>query len=161
LGDPFVLLHEGRYYLFGTTSSNEGFQYYTSHDLVHWTPGGWALRKTEDSWAEAAFWAPEVEFYRGRFYMTYSGWVRGVKPARLLTALAVSDRPEGPYRDLHAPWFDDGQSAIDSHLFVDSGDVPYLFYSRNGQKDGYSHGVIYAVTLARDLSKPRRAARRG
>ena len=154
MGDPFVLRHGAIYYLFGTTSSNEGFEYYTSADLVHWTHGGWAWRKTADSWAEAAFWAPEVKFYRGRFYMTYSGRLRGVKPARLLTALAVSDKPEGPYRDLHAPWFDDGYSAIDSHLFVDSDDIPYLFYSRNGQQDGYSYGVIYGVALAGDLSKP-------
>jgi hypothetical protein len=27
-------------------------------------------------------------------------------PPRLLIALAVSDNPEGPYRDLHAPWFE-------------------------------------------------------
>ena len=26
---------------------------------------------------------------------------------------------KGPYEDLHAPWFDQGYSAIDSHIFVD------------------------------------------
>jgi len=153
IGDPFVLLHEGKYYLFGTTSSNEGFQYYTSEDLVHWKPGGWAWRKTETSWADANFWAPEVKFYRGKFYMTYSGRVRGSNPARMLVALAVSDRPEGPYRDLYAPWFDAGYSAIDAHIFVDTDGTPYVYFSPNGKKDGYLFGYISGARLAPDLSK--------
>jgi GH43 family beta-xylosidase len=155
MGDPFVLQHAGKYYLFGTTSSNTGFQYYTSEDLVYWKPGGWAYQKTENSWADALFWAPEVKFYRGKFYMTYSGRVRGSNPAlwKMLTALAVSDKPEGPYRDLHAPWFDAGYSAIDGHIFVDTDGAPYLYFSRNGSQDGYSYGVNYGVALAGDLSK--------
>ncbi len=153
MGDPFVLLHEQKYYLFGTTAASQGFEYYTSSDLVHWTRGGWALRKTEDGWADANFWAPEVIHYRGRFYMTYSARVRGSNPARMLTALAVSDRPEGPYRDLYAPWFDAGYSAIDAHIFVDSDGAPYLYFSQNGARDGYSYGLINGVALSSDLAK--------
>jgi beta-xylosidase len=151
MGDPFVLRHGRTYYLLGTTSTQEGFQYFTSMDLVHWKPGGWAWRKTADSWAEDLFWAPELIHYRGRFYMTYSGRVRGARTWHMLTALAVSDKPEGPYRDLYAPWFDAGYSAIDAHIFVDSG-KPYLYFSRNGSRDGYSYGAIYGVALSRDLS---------
>ena len=40
MGDPFVLQHGGRYYLFGTNASNEGFKCLESTDLVHWTPKG-------------------------------------------------------------------------------------------------------------------------
>jgi hypothetical protein len=36
----------------------------------------------------------------------------------LLIGLAVADRPEGPFTDLHAPWFDPGYSTIDGHLLV-------------------------------------------
>lgn len=156
MGDPFVLQHAGKYYLFGTTSSSTGFRYYSSEDLAHWKPGGWVYQKTEDSWADALFWAPEVKFYRGKFYMTYSGRVRGTDPAlwKMRIALAVSDKPEGPYRDRYAPWFDAGYSAIDGHIFVDSDGSPYLYFSRNGSQDGYSYGVIYGVALAGDLSKP-------
>ncbi len=66
----------------------------------------------------------------------------------------MSDKPEGPYRDLYAPWFDPGYSAIDGHIFVDYDGRPYLYFSRNGAKDGYSYGVNYAVELSRDFSKP-------
>jgi hypothetical protein len=69
MGDPAVLRHNGRYYLFGTTKTSEGFEYYTYDDLVHWAYGGWAWRKTERSWATELFWAPEVCEYRGRFYL--------------------------------------------------------------------------------------------
>ncbi len=154
MGDPFALFHEGKYYLFGTTYTSAGFQCYTSTDLMHWKLNGWAWRKTPDCWAQGLFWAPEVKFYRGKFYMTYSGLLRGSNPAKLMMGLAVSDRPEGPYHDLHAPWFDFGYSTIDGHIFVDDDGTPYLYFSRNGAQDGYSYGINYGVQLERDLSKP-------
>ena len=154
MGDPFVLQHGGRYYLFGTNASNEGFKCWESTDLVHWTPKGWAYQETDDSWAKSHYWAPEVKEYRGKFYMTYSAMPKKADTPRLLIALAVSDKPEGPYKDLHAPWFDFGYSAIDGHIFVDDDGKPYLYFSRNGVQDGYSFGIIYGVALADDLSKP-------
>lgn len=70
-----------------------------------------------------------------------------------LIAVAVSDQLEGPFTDLHAPWFDYGFGAIDGHIFVDD-DQPYLYFSMNGEKDGYSFGIIYGIKLARDFSAP-------
>jgi len=154
MGDPFVIQHEGRYYLFGTNASNEGFKCWESTDLVHWVEKGWAYREADDSWAKSHYWAPEVKFHRGKFYMTYSAMSKIGGQSRLLIALAVSDKPEGPYRDLHAPWFDYGYSAIDGHIFVDDDGNSYLYFSRNGVQDGYSFGIIYGVALADDLSKP-------
>lgn len=154
VGDPFVLQHDGQYYLFGTNAPNKGFKCLVSKDLVSWQEKGWAYRQTPQSWARSHYWAPEVKQYRGRFYMTYSALNKAGNPPRLLIALAVSDRPEGPYEDLHAPWFDFGYSAIDGHIFVDDDGKPYLYFSRNGVQDGYSFGVNYGVALADDLSKP-------
>ena len=154
MGDPFVLQHENSYYLYGTNASNEGFKYWQSSDLVHWIERGWVYRETEQSWAKSHYWAPEVKFYRGKFYMTYSAMSKAGDTQRLLLALAVSDRPSGPYRDLRAPWFDFGYSAIDGHLFVDDDDQPYLYFSRNGVQDGYSYGMLYGVALSDDLATP-------
>lgn len=154
MGDPFAFEHDGKYYLIGTTSPGEGFQCYESTDLAHWQPKGWAWRKQADSWATAALWAPEVKFYQGKFHLTYSGLVRGSTPNKLLMGLAVSDKPEGPYQDLRTPWFDPGYSTIDGHIFVDDDGTPYLYFSRNGEQDGYSFGINYGVRLERDLSKP-------
>ncbi len=154
MGDPFVLQHGGRYYLFGTNTANDGFKCWESTDLVHWEEKGWAYRESDDSWAKSHYWAPEVKECRGKFYMTYSAMPKKAETLRLLIALAVSDKPEGPYKDLHAPWFDFGYSAIDGHIFVDDDGKPYLYFSRNGVQDGYSFGVMYGVALADDLSKP-------
>lgn len=151
IGDPFIFLATGKYYLTGSTAMNAGFEIYESTDLAHWEYRGWAWRKTENGWGEADFWAPEIKAYNGKFYMTYSARVTGSNPARRLIALAVSDSPTGPYRDLFAPWFDAGYSAIDGHIFVD--DQPYLFFSQNGHRDGYDYGIIFGVALSRDLSR--------
>lgn len=131
MGDPFVLQHGDRYFLFGTNASNEGFKCWESPDLVQWTPKGWAYQETDDSWAKSHYWAPEVKEYRGKFYMTYSAMPKSADTPRLLIALAVSDDPAGPYKDLYAPWFDFGYSAIDGHIFVDDDGKPYLYFSRN------------------------------
>ena len=87
IADPFVYKHEGVYYLTGTTG-NDGFDYYTSPDLVTWRFGGTLYRRPADHFGTDCFWAPEVKYYRGRFYMTYSC----ADPARgiLLTCLAAS-----------------------------------------------------------------------
>ena len=39
LGDPFILLHDGVYYAYGT-HSNKGIEFYTSDDLLTWKYGG-------------------------------------------------------------------------------------------------------------------------
>lgn len=154
MGDPFAFKSNGSYFLIGTTSPATGFLCYESKDLLTWKSAGWAWKKPDDCWATAPFWAPEVKEYRGKFYMTYSGLVPGSNPPRLLMALAVSDNPAGPYQDLHAPWFDPGYSTIDGHIFVDDDGTPYLYFSRNGGREGYSYGCNYGVALEQDLSKP-------
>ena len=149
LGDPFMYEHNGVYYLTGTGASSRGFPCYTSDDLKSWKYVGWLWEKNDESWATRLFWAPEVKYYKGKFYMTYSGLGKAANGLRI--ALAVSEKPEGPFTDLSAPLFDIGVGAIDGHIFVD-GDQPYLFFSINGEMDGYSYGIVYGVKLSEDLT---------
>ncbi len=154
MGDPFALWHEGSYYLFGSTCPAEGFQCYRSPDLVRWEPLGWAWRPEPGCFATNLFWAPEVEAYRGRFYLTFSGLARRSGGDLLMMGLAVADEPQGPYATLYGPWFDFGHSTIDGHIFVDDDGTPYLYYSRNGSENGCAYGINYGVRLADDLSGP-------
>lgn len=154
MGDPFVLRQQGTYFLFGTTQTDRGFEFYVSSNLVQWRRGGWAWEKSNDSWATGLFWAPEVFQYRNRFYLIYSGQLRGAPRWQMRLALAVADQAQGPYRDLHAPWFDLGESTIDGHVFIDDDGKPYLYFSRNGAKDGYLYGILCGVALEPDLSRP-------
>ena len=87
LGDPFILLHNGTYYAYGT-HSDEGIEVYISDNLKTWKYKGLALNK-KDSWADRWFWAPEVYEVNGKFYMYYS--------ADEHICVAVADSPVGPF----------------------------------------------------------------
>ena len=60
--DPYVLLHEGVYYAYGTFRSNEGVGVAVSRDLKSWdfwqgrAKDGFALHK-DDSYGDKWFWA--------------------------------------------------------------------------------------------------------
>lgn len=157
MGDPFILRYRDRYYLYGT-SAGDGFKCWTSRNLVDWQPVGYAWRKSADSWGKKDFWAPEVIRYRDKFYMIYSCTGADKKGYRL--CLADSNKPEGPFADLHAPLFDIGWSCIDGHIFMDDDGTPYLFFDKVGvvgepwakPSTGYMYGIIYAAKLKEDLS---------
>lgn len=152
VADPFVYKYDGIYYLTGTSNlpDGEGFAYYTSTDLITWEYKGVLYRKPADHIGSTAFWAPEVKYYQGKFYMTYSCYV----PARglLQTCLAVSEKPDGPFKDLHTPWFNLDYSAIDADIFVDDDGSPYVYFSRNETRDSLATGELYVAKLKRDLS---------
>lgn len=152
MGDPYMYEYHGTYYLTGTADipDGEGFPCYVSKDMVTWTYKGVLYRKSNDHIGSSEFWAPEVKFYRGKFYMTYSCYVTKQKMA--LTCLAVSDSPVGPFKDLYTPWFDMGYSAIDADIFIDTDGTPYVYYSRNEAVNHIGIGTLYVVRLKKDLS---------
>lgn len=158
MGDPFVLFNDGRYYLYGTTA-NDGFKYWTSPDLVNWTAGGYAYQRAADAPQAGSYWAPEVIRHQDKFYMVYSCEPKvpqGEKKFFRMN-LAVSDRPEGPFTDLHAPWLPYAYSTIDGDIFVDDDGTPYLYFAAVGKREKpetYIYGLIYGVELERDLSAP-------
>ncbi|MGF1449176.1 MAG: glycoside hydrolase family 43 protein [Opitutales bacterium] len=157
MGDPFVKRYGARYYLTGTTQSG-GFQYWTSPDLVNWTHGGKLFEFDDARWGERSFWAPELFSHRGKYYLAYSAAVgpRGQGPGFRM-CLAVSATPEGPYRDLHAPWCDLEVPVIDAHVFFDTDQTPYLYFTEVGIRRGAQTkllAVTYVVPLKEDLSGP-------
>ncbi|MFH0759225.1 MAG: glycoside hydrolase family 43 protein [Bacteroidota bacterium] len=156
IADPYVLFHEGSYYLYGT-STGDGFRAWQSDDLVQWEPLGYVYRPEADSWATGSFWAPEVIRYQQKFYMVFS--CRGPEGTGLRIALAVGDSPGGPFHELHLPLFDYNYSCIDGHLFIDDDGQPYLYFEKVGavgefwKGEGYLWGMIYGVKLSEDLSR--------
>lgn len=152
--DPFVLFHEGKYYLYCTTEINkeligandfstdtpegDGIYVYVSDDLKNWIKEGYALKKG-DSIGEKWFWAPEVLEYRGKFYMTYASEEH--------IAIAVADHPKGPFKQENKRWLREGM-AIDGSLFVDDDGSVYLYYVR---LDGQNR--IYVAKMTDDLSE--------
>lgn len=136
LGDPFILLHDGTYYAYGT-HSKDGIEVYVSDDLQVWKYRGLALHK-EDVWADRYFWAPEVYEIDGIFRMYYS--------ADEHICVATADNPEGPFiQKAKAPMVA-GEKCIDNSLFIDDDGTPYLFFVRFN--DGLN---VWVVELEKDL----------
>ncbi len=141
LADPFILLHEEVYYAYGT-GADDGIQVMTSNDLKAWkrvenSRGGLALHK-DDSYGEKWFWAPEVYYVNGQFYMYYS--------AEEHMCVATSNSPLGPFKqEVKKPMLE-GEKTIDNSLFIDDDGTPYLFFDRFN--DGLN---IWVAELEKDL----------
>ncbi len=88
LGDPFVLRHNGRYYLYPSTHAGEnGVRAWMSEDLIHWEDAGWVVR---DACLQNTY-APEVTYVNGRFLLVGSPFGQG-------HYLYASDSPLGPFQ---------------------------------------------------------------
>ena len=152
IGDPFVLLHGGKYYLYAT-SAEDGFLYWTSDNLKDWEKGGYCYKNP--AWGYECFWAPEVFEIDGKFYMLYTA--RWTKNKSLRIGLAVADKPEGPFVEMNdGPLFDFGYAAIDATLLTDDDGRRYIYYSRDCSEnkiDGYNTSQIYVFEISRDLKK--------
>lgn len=134
--DPFVWNHEGVYYAVGTgeaeadgKSGGRVFQMLRSTDLHSWTTLPPALIALHPDYGDA-YWAPEVAFAEGRFWMYYSVG-RGDKAHHI--RVAVSDSPGGPYTDTGSRITNSYEIpfAIDASPFRDDDGQWYLFYARD------------------------------
>jgi arabinan endo-1,5-alpha-L-arabinosidase len=133
--DPFVLRHRGVYYAFGTTggerkSDGRIFTLLRSNDLVNWRELGGALAEPTSDRAYQ-FWAPEVAYGGGTFYLYYA--MGGKEEEKFELRVATSSRPAGPYKDAGLKLLDCGENrfTIDAHPFRDDDGRWYMFYARN------------------------------
>lgn len=125
LADPFVLKWKGRYYAYGTPGHG-AIPILTSTDLVEWTPAGRALDEPPTG---SCYWAPEVAYDNGRFFLYYSCGGSEGEGHQLRVATATA--PTGPFRD-EGVVLDAGEPfTIDAHPFKDDDGSWYLFYCRD------------------------------
>ena len=134
--DPFVWRYGNVYYAIGTgelEASGEAigkvFPLLQSSDFFQWTFASSALVKPDRELGNT-FWAPAVACSGGKFYLYYSVG-QGDKNHQL--RVAVSQRPQGPYRDSGKPLLNPAECsfAIDPHPFQDEDGRWYLFYARD------------------------------
>jgi GH43 family beta-xylosidase len=136
--DPFVLRFNGRYYAYATGFAEDGraFRMLSSEDLVHWNAEGGALPRLELEGAEL-YWAPEVAYADGRFYMYYATG-RDADPDHHLR-VAVAEHPLGPWTDAGLNLTPSEIFAIDAHPFRDPVDGQwYLFYARDRLEEPFA-----------------------
>ena len=137
LADPYILLENGVYYAYGT-SSDHGIEVFTSTDLENWTRKGWALR-IENSSSPKWFWAPEVYHVNGRYLMYFSGNEK--------IRAAWSDSSTGPFNELYSGPLFPKEGNIDHHLYIDDDGTPYMFFVRFDRGN-----IIYSCQLESDYT---------
>jgi beta-xylosidase len=143
--DPFVLRHEGGYYAYGTAPfEGRTIPALASEDLVHWRPLGDVL---DPLGGGECYWAPEVAFEDGAFYMYYSAG--GFEGEGHQLRVALADAPEGPFRDAGVVLDPEEPFTIDAHPFRDDDGERYLFYCRDFL-DGERPGTGIVVDRLRD-----------
>ena len=142
LADPTIFYHDHVYYLYGT-GGKDGFLVYTSSDMKTWEGpvglrDGYALVK-DDTFGSSGFWAPQVFYRNGKFYMAYT--------ANENIAIAESNSPLGPFMQ-HAvrPISGEGKQ-IDPYVFFDEDGKIYLYHVR--LKDG---NRLFVAEMKDDLS---------
>ena len=139
--DPFVLKHCGEYWAYCTDIQPDGrcFGLLHSTDLVHWQELGGAMIRLETDWP--FYWAPEVVYDNGKFYLYYSVG----DEVSMQMRVAVATHPAGPFVD-SGQRLTPERFAIDGHVFVDEDGKRYLFYAT----DFLEHSFVGTGTV-RDL----------
>ncbi|WP_215224655.1 glycoside hydrolase family 43 protein [Echinicola shivajiensis] len=145
MADPTIFYHEGIYYLYGTGRADEGFQVYTSNDAKTWSSPAGKLKEgfclhEEDVFGDRGFWAPQVFFEKGKFYMAYT--------ANEHIALAESDNPLGPFRQTVKQAIEGDGKMIDPFFYRDQKGKAYLYFV----KVANGGNRIYMAEMKEDLS---------
>lgn len=154
--DPFVLVHDGKYYLYGTRGATcwgeaDGFDCYVGNDLEEFEGPFEVFHKTEDFAPHINYWAPEVYAYGGAFYMFATFFTDGVGRG---THCLKAEQPLGPF----VPHSDGSitpkeWASLDGTLYVDTDETPYMVFCHEWE-DTDGDGTICAVELTKDLKAP-------
>ena len=169
--DPSILrAGDGTYYIFGSHMAAA-----KSGDLMNWEmistdarQGCTLVNNVQEemgealSWARTnTFWAPDVQrLADGRYYLYYCA-CEGASPLSAL-GLAVSDAPEGPYRNLGILLKSGMEGASQDGTPYDAAIHPncidpHVFYDKNGQLwmvYGSYSGGIYILKMDGSTGRP-------
>ncbi len=151
--DPFVLVCDGLYYMYGTRAETcwgeaTGFDCYVGENLEDWEGPFEVFHKPEGFWANRNCWAPEVHAYRGAYYMfaTFKG--EGIFGG---TQILRANNPLGPFVE-HSDrqvtpkdW-----ECIDGTFYVSPEGKPYIVFVHEWVQ--IHDGTICAVELTEDLT---------
>lgn len=150
--DPFVLVWEGTYYLYGTRGATcwgmaDGFDGYVGTDLENWDGPFEVFHNDGTFWADRNYWAPEVFRYRDQFYMMASFKAEG---RRRGTQILVSHSPFGPFVPVSdGPVTPKDWECLDGTFYVENG-TPYMVFCHEHRQ--VTDGEICVIPLTADLT---------
>ena len=150
--DPWVLEHEGTYYLYGTGLAWNGYGCVYSTDLQNWSDPVKVYAPEGACDGENDWWAPECHYYQGNFYLfaTYRSAASGKRGV----AIFRSADPLGPFEiitDGHITPKD--RDAIDGTLYVDEDGQPWMVYVGEWTSNEDGVGDMMAAKLSGDLTE--------
>ncbi len=149
--DPYVLEHEGVYYMYGTRLAWDGYGCVSSPDLINWSDPVKVYEPQGKCDGDGDWWAPECHYYKGYFYLfaTYHSPASGKRGV----AIFRSSDPLGPFEmitDGHITPKD--HDAIDGTLYVDEDGQPWMIYVGEWTSNEDGIGDMMAAKLSDDLS---------
>ncbi len=151
--DPAALVYNDTLFIFSGEDATGGQKWYNiekfccfaTTDMKHFWEYKMPLRATDFAWGEKnAAWASQVIERNGKFYWYNSSQTTGI-------GVAVSDRPEGPYKDAlgHALLTNEDSHGkthswrtIDPTVFIDDDNQAWLMWG---------NGACWAVKLNEDM----------
>lgn len=151
--DPFILTHNGKYYMYGTRGSEcwadeaYGLDVYVSDDLKTWSEPKEIFTRTPAFPYTRNYWAPEVHKYKDKFYMFVSFKASGVCRG---TSILAADEPDGvftPHSDGNITpkeW-----ECLDGTFYMSKDSVPYMVFCHEWVQ--VTDGEICAIRLTEDL----------
>lgn len=153
LRDPFILTFEKKYYLYFQPGKYawhgyDGFYVSVSDDLDEWSNPIKCFDPPEGFWATDNYWAPEVHYYKGVFYLVASFKAVGHNRASQILA---SKNPLGPFEIWSAPITPNDWVCLDATLYFEN-EKPYLIFSHEWKQ--VKDGEICYFQLSEDLKKP-------
>ena len=124
---------------------------YKSTDLVNWVYLG-DVFSARPSWvaADAGLWAPDVEFFNGKYYLYFAASNTSLPGAGSAIGVATSPSPSGP-------WIDSGTPAVEPHAPASDPNArrwvfdPAIVQDDTGQRYIY-YGSYFGGISARKLS---------
>jgi beta-xylosidase len=150
--DPFVMKVDDTYYAYSTNSNSRNLPVATSTDLVNWQMGrdGMPALAKWINLSRPDVWAPEIIRVEDEYLLYYTA--RNKETGVQCIGLAISDSPEGPFRDRsESPLIcqlEEGGS-IDANPFRDADGKLYLYWKNDGN-DRRMKTYIYAQQLSAD-----------
>lgn len=105
---------------------------FSTTDMKNWIDHGVVLSLDSLKWASKFAWAPDCEYYNGKYYFYYP-------TDRDYIGVAGADRPYGPFKDplgkplisRKTPGVIANRALIDPCIFVDDDKTPYLLFGQN------------------------------
>lgn len=150
--DPFIVLYENVYFMYGTVGRFNGYGCYVSYDLETWYGPTCVFNAdtAENFDGVGDYWAAECHYYDGDFYLfaTYKSGETGYRG----TSVFKSESPLGPFTEIS-----DGhvtphtRDCIDGTLYIEGG-VPYMVYVEKFTSEADKIGGMAYVQLSDDLS---------